>query len=154
MRFVRFHVGNGQSTYGWVYGDQIGLIDGTPFGDYRRLEAEIPFSSVTLMPPTQPSKIICVGRNYVEHAKEHGNEVPDVPMLFLKPPSTLIGSRMTIILPPQSNQVEHEAELAVVIGRRGRWISPPSSPAASAAPAGSGIYSHLSPAQPCSGASC
>ncbi|HWR66701.1 MAG TPA: fumarylacetoacetate hydrolase family protein [Bellilinea sp.] len=124
MRFVRFQIGNGQPTFGWIYGEQIGLIDGTPFGDYRRLEAEIPFASVTLLPPTQPSKIICVGRNYIEHAKEHGNEVPDVPMLFLKPPSTLIGTRMPIQLPPQSEQVEHEAELAVVIGRHGRWISP------------------------------
>ncbi|MRR32970.1 DUF2437 domain-containing protein [bacterium] len=119
MRFVRFQIGKGQPTYGWVYGEQIGLIDGTPYGDYRRLEAEIPFSSVTLLPPSQPSKIICVGRNYVEHAKEHGSDVPEVPMLFLKPPSALAGPRIPIVLPPQSIQVEHEAELAAGIGKRG-----------------------------------
>ncbi len=67
---------------------------------------------------------MCVGRNYVAHAKEQNAEVPEVPLLFLKPPSALIGHNDTIYLPPQSKQVEHEAELVVVIGKRGRWISP------------------------------
>lgn len=124
MRLVRFKTKKIEPSYGWVYSEKIGLIDGNPFGDYRRLEAEIDLDSVELLPPTQPSKIICVGRNYVDHAKEHGVEVPEAPLLFLKPPSTLIGDRMPIVLPPQSNQVEHEAELAVVVGKRGRWISP------------------------------
>lgn len=65
-----------------------------------------------------PSKIVCVGRNYVDHAAELGNEVPQEPLLFLKAPSALIGTGEAIVLPPQSAQVEHEAELAVVIGRR------------------------------------
>jgi 2-keto-4-pentenoate hydratase/2-oxohepta-3-ene-1,7-dioic acid hydratase in catechol pathway len=69
-----------------------------------------------------PGKIICIGRNYVEHAREHNAEVPETPLLFLKPPSSVIGPGDKIILPPQSQQVEHEGELAVVIGRRGRWI--------------------------------
>lgn len=124
MRFIRFQSKDIKPSYGWVYGEKIGLIDGSPFGEYRRLEAEIDLDMVELLPPTLPSKIICVGRNYVDHAKEHGVEVPEVPMLFLKPPSALIGHRMPIILPPQSSQVEHEAELTVVIGKRGRWISP------------------------------
>ena len=64
-----------------------------------------------------PSKIVCVGRNYADHAKELGNEVPQAPLLFLKAPSALIASGEPIIIPPQSNQVEHEGELAVVIGR-------------------------------------
>jgi 2-keto-4-pentenoate hydratase/2-oxohepta-3-ene-1,7-dioic acid hydratase in catechol pathway len=64
-----------------------------------------------------PSKIVCVGRNYAEHAKELGNEVPKEPLLFLKAPSALIADGETIKIPPQSNQVEHEGELAVVIGR-------------------------------------
>jgi 2-keto-4-pentenoate hydratase/2-oxohepta-3-ene-1,7-dioic acid hydratase in catechol pathway len=63
-----------------------------------------------------PSKIVCVGRNYAEHAKELGNEVPTAPLLFLKAPSAIIASGETIIIPPQSDQVEHEGELAVVIG--------------------------------------
>lgn len=67
-----------------------------------------------------PSKIICVGRNYVAHARELGNEVPSVPMLFLKPSSALIGTGDAIVLPPESTQVEFEAEIGVVIGRRTR----------------------------------
>ena len=66
----------------------------------------------------RPSKIVCVGRNYVEHAREHGAEVPKAPLLFLKPPSALIGNGEPIILPPASAQVEHEAEIGIVIGTR------------------------------------
>ena len=65
-----------------------------------------------------PSKIVCVGRNYVEHARELGNEVPKAPLLFLKAPSALIGSGEAIVLPVESAQVEHEAEIGVVIGKR------------------------------------
>jgi 2-keto-4-pentenoate hydratase/2-oxohepta-3-ene-1,7-dioic acid hydratase in catechol pathway len=68
--------------------------------------------------PVRPSKIVCVGRNYVAHAKELGNEVPALPMLFFKPPSALIGPGEPIVLPPTSRQVEYEAEIGVVIGAR------------------------------------
>jgi 2-keto-4-pentenoate hydratase/2-oxohepta-3-ene-1,7-dioic acid hydratase in catechol pathway len=71
-----------------------------------------------------PGKIVCVGRNYVAHAREMGNDVPAVPMLFLKPPSAVIGPGDPIVLPPWSAQVEHEAEIGVVIGRRIRRASP------------------------------
>ena len=64
-----------------------------------------------------PSKIVCVGRNYAEHAAELGNEVPKEPLLFFKAPSAMILDGDPILIPPQSNEVEHEAELAVVIGR-------------------------------------
>lgn len=74
------------------------------------------------MPPP-PSKIVCVGRNYVEHARELGNEVPERPLLFLKPPSAILRSGETILLPPESNRVEHEAEIAAVIGRRCSRVS-------------------------------
>jgi 2-keto-4-pentenoate hydratase/2-oxohepta-3-ene-1,7-dioic acid hydratase in catechol pathway len=70
------------------------------------------------MIPVRPSKIVCVGRNYVAHAKELGNEVPAAPMLFFKPPSALIGPGDPIVLPPTSSQVEYEAEIGVVIGSR------------------------------------
>jgi 2-keto-4-pentenoate hydratase/2-oxohepta-3-ene-1,7-dioic acid hydratase in catechol pathway len=70
--------------------------------------------------PVRPSKIVCVGRNYVAHAKELGNDVPPVPMLFLKPPSALIGPGEPIVLPGTSRQVEYEAEIGVVIGTRVR----------------------------------
>ena len=69
------------------------------------------------MPP-RPTKIVCVGRNYLEHARELGNEMPERPLIFLKPPSSLIGPGETILLPAESKQVDHEAEIAVIIGRR------------------------------------
>jgi len=70
----------------------------------------------------QPSKIVCVGRNYAAHARELGNEVPKQPLLFFKPPSSLIGSGDAIVLPTASQQVEYEAEIGVVIGRRARNV--------------------------------
>jgi len=70
-----------------------------------------------------PSKIVCVGRNYVKHAEELGNVVPDRPLLFLKPPSSVIGDGAAIELPPESNRVEHEAEIGVVIGTRCRRVA-------------------------------
>jgi 2-keto-4-pentenoate hydratase/2-oxohepta-3-ene-1,7-dioic acid hydratase in catechol pathway len=66
----------------------------------------------------KPGKIVCVGRNYAAHAKELGNAVPDRPLLFLKPPTSVIANGETIVLPPESGQVEHEAEIGVVIGRK------------------------------------
>ncbi len=65
---------------------------------------------------TRPSKIVCIGRNYVDHAKEFGNDVPVEPLFFLKPPSSIIGDGDAIVLPPQSKQVEFEGEIAVIIG--------------------------------------
>jgi len=72
--------------------------------------------------PVRPSKIVCVGRNYMAHAKELGNELPPLPMLFFKPPSALIGPGEPIVLPPTSRQVEYEAEIGVVIGARLRQV--------------------------------
>ena len=70
-----------------------------------------------------PSKIVCVGRNYAAHAAEHGAEVPSEPLIFLKPPSTLLGDREPIVLPPESSQVEYEGEIGLVIGRRAYRIA-------------------------------
>src|SRR5580700_11247114 len=78
--------------------------------------------SFSMTPP--PSKIVCVGRNYREHAKELGNDVPAEPLIFLKPPSSLIGAGDTIVLPPQSTRVEYEGEIGVVIGLRLSRASP------------------------------
>jgi 2-keto-4-pentenoate hydratase/2-oxohepta-3-ene-1,7-dioic acid hydratase in catechol pathway len=124
MRIVRYLYKNEEPVYGWVFENKVGDIEGDIFGEYRRLEAEIPLESVKLLAPSQPSKIVCIGRNYTEHAKELGNDVPQVPLIFMKPPSSIINPGDTIILPPQSKQVEHEAELVAVIGKRGRNIPP------------------------------
>lgn len=124
MRFVRYQSGNEPPRVGWLLDEFVGPIEGSLFSEFRRLEANLRLESLRLLSPVQPSKIICVGRNYIAHAIEHNAETPEVPLLFLKPPSSIIGPGETIILPPQSKQVEHEAELVVVIGKRGRWISP------------------------------
>jgi 2-keto-4-pentenoate hydratase/2-oxohepta-3-ene-1,7-dioic acid hydratase in catechol pathway len=76
------------------------------------------------MIPVRPSKIVAVGRNYVEHARELGNELPEVPLLFFKPPSALIGNGDAIVLPRVSQRVEFEGEIGVVIGSRIRAVSP------------------------------
>jgi 2-keto-4-pentenoate hydratase/2-oxohepta-3-ene-1,7-dioic acid hydratase in catechol pathway len=123
MRFLRYQ-SSGNVYYGWSHEHLVGHVDGNIFGDFRRMEANMDIDEIKLSYPVQPSKIICVGRNYATHAAEHGVDVPDIPMLFLKPPSSIISTKESIVLPPQSNQVEHEAELAVVIGKQGRWIKP------------------------------
>ena len=124
MRLIRYQAKKEPAQYGWVSNDRVGRIDGSPFGEFQRLEATLPIESVQLHAPIQPGKIICVGRNYSEHIKEQKAEIPETPLLFLKPPSAVIGPNHTIVLPPQSEQVDHEAELVVVIGKRGRWIQP------------------------------
>jgi len=123
MRIVRYETQGKKPKYGWLLDDKVGEIGGNIFGRYQRKEAETPLADVKLLAPSEPTKILCVGRNYVEHAKELGNEVPKIPLIFMKPPSSVISNGETIILPPQSAQVEHEAELVVVIGKRGRHIT-------------------------------
>ena len=99
--------------------------------DPASLEFEpIPLSAVDLLSPVTPSKIVCVGRNYREHAAELGNEVPAEPLLFFKPPSSLLKPGGTILLPPASSRVDHEGELAIVIGHRACKLPPDSDPRA------------------------
>lgn len=124
MKILRFSTPDRTPRYGWLFEDRIGEVDGDPFSAYRRLDPDLPIDSVRLLPPVMPGKIICVGRNYEAHAQEHGNTVGELPILFLKPATSLIGPGDAIKLPPQSSLVQHEAELAVVIGKRGRWIQP------------------------------
>ncbi len=125
MRIIRYTTPQDPAPkYGWVYEGRLGALHGSPFGVFSREEARTPLEAVKILPPVSPGKIICIGRNYAAHAQEHRAEVPKVPLIFLKPPSSVIAHGESIILPPQSQQVEHEAELAVVIGKRGRWLSP------------------------------
>ena len=125
MRIVRYLKRSGSKpAWGWVSEDRVGRLDSSPFGPYGRKEAKDPLERVRLLPPVEPGKIICIGQNYAAHAAEHAAQVPESPLIFLKPPSSVIGPGESILLPPQSENVEHEAELALVIGRGGRWIPP------------------------------
>jgi 2-keto-4-pentenoate hydratase/2-oxohepta-3-ene-1,7-dioic acid hydratase in catechol pathway len=128
VRLIRYKTKTEPARYGWSLEDQIGPVEGSPFGDFRRSNLDASLDSVTLLAPVTPGKIICIGRNYAAHAREHDAEVPEVPLIFLKPPSSIIGPRDAILLPPQSQQVEHEAELVAVISKRGRWIQPEEAP--------------------------
>ncbi|NMC52393.1 MAG: fumarylacetoacetate hydrolase family protein [Chloroflexi bacterium] len=123
MRFIRYQFENNPPQYGWLHEGQVGPLDGSPFEGYRRQEASIALEQVRLLAPVLPQKIVCVGRNYADHAREQDAEIPEIPLLFLKPPSSIIAHQSPIYLPPQSRQVDHEAELAVVIGRTCRWVS-------------------------------
>jgi 2-keto-4-pentenoate hydratase/2-oxohepta-3-ene-1,7-dioic acid hydratase in catechol pathway len=126
MKILRFSTRDLSPRFGWLYEDRVGQLDGDPFGAFRRLDPDLPVESINILPPVQPSKIICVGRNFEAHARELDNPVDEIPLLFFKPPSSLVSPGDPVILPPQSHQVQHEAELAVVIGKRGRWIHPDS----------------------------
>jgi 2-keto-4-pentenoate hydratase/2-oxohepta-3-ene-1,7-dioic acid hydratase in catechol pathway len=107
--------------FGLVEGDFVrplssgGTIESFP---NPQTDQGVPLSEVKLLAPVAPSKVVCVGRNYREHAAELGNKMPDEPLLFLKAPSAIIANGDCIVRPPQSQQVEHEGELGVVIGRR------------------------------------
>jgi 2-keto-4-pentenoate hydratase/2-oxohepta-3-ene-1,7-dioic acid hydratase in catechol pathway len=124
MRIIRYQYQSESPKFGWLQDSFVGPIEGNPFQGFRRLEPSLPLEKVKLLPPTQPTKIICVGRNYIAHAEEHGAEVPKIPLIFLKPPSALLAPGDPIHLPTQSQQVEHEGELVIVIGRTGRLIAP------------------------------
>ena len=124
MRVVRF-LHEGKPRYGLLEGDEISPL--AAFPESRRFEPlkeTIPLKSVKLLPPCVPSKIVALGLNYRDHAVELGLPLPEEPLLFLKPPSAVIGPGETILLPPESKRVDYEAELAVVIGRKARRVSP------------------------------
>ncbi|MFZ2486491.1 MAG: fumarylacetoacetate hydrolase family protein [Anaerolineae bacterium] len=113
-------------TYGVVVAEQFQPYAGSPFvaaAAWQPQGAALPLPTVKLLPPCEPSKIVCIGRNYVEHAAEHGVDVPSEPLIFLKPPSALIGLDDTIQLTRLSERVEHEGELVVVIGQRARYLT-------------------------------
>ena len=129
MKYCRFSL-NGAAQYGLVESvagndeitrvlsqppqDSDGDVEGLPS---RRME-RIPLAHASLLAPVQPSKIVCVGRNYREHAAELGNEVPQEPLIFFKPPSSVLSPGGPIIRPKISERTDYEGELGVVIGRR------------------------------------
>jgi len=122
VKIYRFlHTGN--PAIGVATGDRIvryGGSDATNLGDPTN--DSIAVADAELLAPVAPPKIVAVGRNYAEHAKELGNEAPSEPIIFLKPPSAVLPPNGTIIRPPQSQRVDFEGELAIVIGKRARNV--------------------------------
>jgi 2-keto-4-pentenoate hydratase/2-oxohepta-3-ene-1,7-dioic acid hydratase in catechol pathway len=122
MRIVRYEHQTSRG-YGLVEGDMIQPLAGPPFDGVRMSRGPaVALTDVRLLTPCEPSKIVCIGRNYAAHAAEHHAPVPTEPLVFLKPPSALLAPGGAIELTPLSAQVEHEAELVVVIGRRCRHV--------------------------------
>ncbi len=116
MRIVRFRHGD-DVAFGVVEGDEIAQIASHPFGDLVFTGVRHPRSQVRLLAPVLPSKVVAIGRNYADHATEMGNQVPERPLIFLKPSTAVIGPDDAISYPPSSDRVDYEGELAVVIGR-------------------------------------
>ncbi len=123
MRIVRFLV-KGKEKYGICDGDVLKTIRNFPSMDFELDREEYLCEDVKFLSPCKPSKIVALGLNYRDHAKELGMKVPDEPLLFLKPPSAVIGPEEAIIIPPQSKRVDYEAELAIVIGKKAKYVPP------------------------------
>jgi 2-keto-4-pentenoate hydratase/2-oxohepta-3-ene-1,7-dioic acid hydratase in catechol pathway len=122
MRFVRFAIGS-TIGYGLLEDDTIRAITTTPFLPWDATDETFDPADVRLLSPVLPSKVPAIGLNYKAHAEEQGMPLPTEPMLFLKPSTSVIGPGDPIVLPPQSARVDHEAELAIVIGKATRNVS-------------------------------
>ena len=123
MKIVRVDTAVDDITYGAVEPEGIRLHRGTPFVAWEPTETVVPWDQARLLAPVIPTKIIAAGRNYADHAAELGNEVPENPLVFLKPPTTVIGPLQAIRLPAGVGEVHHEGELAAVIGKVTRDVA-------------------------------
>ena len=97
-------------------------IIGSIFGDFRIGTSPVPIGDVRVLPPVLPTKVIGIGRNYKEHALELGNPLPEEPLIFLKPPSAVIGHLDAVVQPPSSDRIDYEGEVAVVIRKKARLL--------------------------------
>lgn len=122
MKIVRFSAG-GKIEYGILSGESVQAINGLPFEGITPAERRYPLSEVRLLAPCQPSKIVALGVNYRKHAEEMGSKLPKNPLIFLKPPTAVVGPEDNIVYPPSSTRVDFEGELAVVIGKETRRVS-------------------------------
>jgi 2-keto-4-pentenoate hydratase/2-oxohepta-3-ene-1,7-dioic acid hydratase in catechol pathway len=123
MKFCRFEVPDNErvsspALYGQFEGDEVREITGPPWQAWSPGSRKWKLDQVRLLAPVKPSKIVCVGRNYAAHAAELGNEIPKEPLIFLKPPSSIVGPDQPIVLTPLSKRVEHEGELTLVVGQK------------------------------------
>ena len=122
MKIVRVDTDVDDITYGAVEAEGIRIYRGTPFVAWEPTETVVEWEHARLLAPVIPTKVVAVGRNYTDHAAEMGVAVPNSPVLFLKPPTSVIGPLQPIRIPRQAADVHHEAELAAVIGRGTRNV--------------------------------
>jgi len=117
MKFIRF-IKDGITRYGIIEDDTVTVITGDPFITPVKKKEQFKTRDISIIAPVLPSKIIAVGLNYTDHAKELDLPLPEEPLIFMKPPSSVIGPSETIYYPSQAKRVDYEAELAIVIKRR------------------------------------
>ncbi|HSF84774.1 MAG TPA: fumarylacetoacetate hydrolase family protein [Acidimicrobiia bacterium] len=117
MKIVRVDSEVDDITYGAVEPEGIRLHRGSPFIAWEPTETVVSWEHARLLAPVIPTKIVAVGKNYVDHAAEMDSDVPEQPLIFLKPPTSVVGPLQSVRLPAVSENVHHEAELAVVIGK-------------------------------------
>ena len=123
MKVARFSNG-AEPRFGIVDGPELVVLKGHPLvAGYQTTGERIPLKEVKLLAPTIPSKIVCIGKNFADHAAEIGEEITDEPLIFFKPSSAIIGHGDAIVIPPQSRQVELEAELCLVVGKLAKNVS-------------------------------
>ncbi|MCP3995186.1 MAG: fumarylacetoacetate hydrolase family protein [bacterium] len=122
MKIVRVDSTVDDITYGAVEPEGIRLHLGSPFVAWEPTETVVGWDQARLLAPVIPTKVVAVGRNYVDHANEFDNPVPEEPLIFLKPPTSVIGPLQTIRLPAESENVHHEAELAIVVAKVARNV--------------------------------
>lgn len=123
MRVARFSL-NGEPRFGILDGPELVVLKGHPLvNGYDTTGERVPLKDVKLLAPTIPSKIVCIGKNYADHVAEMGREINPEPTIFFKPSSAIIGPGDSIVLPKQSNRVELEAELTIVIGQITKNVS-------------------------------
>lgn len=119
QRFVRIQTPSGQVHYGLLHLDrQVQILDAPPWLQGQPTTQVLTAADYQLLAPCAPSKIVAVGKNYLKHAQEMGGEIPQEPLLFLKPSTTVTAPDALIYYPPQSQQVDYEGELALIIGER------------------------------------
>lgn len=122
MKVARFSNG-AEPRYGIVDGPELVVLKGHPLSGFDTTGERVPLKDVKLLAPTIPSKVICIGKNFAEHAAEIGEEATLEPLIFFKPSSSIVGHGDAIVLPAQSSQVELEAELTIVMGRLAKDVS-------------------------------
>ena len=121
MKIVRIKAGD-DIAYGIADTEGVLVYNGSPFVAWEPTETVVPWASVNLLAPVLPTKILCVGKNYEDHAAEFDGEVPEEPLVFMKPATSVIGPNQPVVHPRLSSEVHHEAELAVVISRPARNV--------------------------------
>jgi 2-keto-4-pentenoate hydratase/2-oxohepta-3-ene-1,7-dioic acid hydratase in catechol pathway len=123
MKIVRVDTSVDDITYGAVEPEGIRLHRGTPFVAWEPTETVVAWDQARLLAPVIPTKVVAVGKNYAEHAAEMGSDVPEFPVIFMKPPTAVIGPLQSVRIPADTDEVHHEAELAVVIGNVTRDVA-------------------------------